>query len=409
MLYKELSYLVKLIFKVNIKNRGEEMELLFTIILILVSTKVAGHLSVKIGQPAVLGKLLIGIVLGPAVLSLVSNTPIFHEFSELGVLLLMFLAGLETDADQLKANWKPSVAVAVLGIIVPFASAYALGTAFGFPSHHSIFLGVLFSATSVSITVQVLKEMDVMQTRESTTILGAAVVDDILVVTLLAFVMSFMGEGSSDVSVPVLLLKKVIFFVGAFVVGIYVVPFFLKLFSKFKVTAPVTAGALIVCFGFAYFGEMLGMAGIIGTFLAGLFISQTDFKEEIEHSVDPIANALFVPFFYVSVGLSITFDGVLDQIGFLIICTVVAVFSKLIGGYAGARVTGFNQLSSLSIGSGMVSRGEVALILGTTGLSSGLLSEDYYTSVIISVILTTLIAPPMLKHFFTKIKNKEAK
>lgn len=385
------------------------MELLFTIILILVSTKVAGHLSVKIGQPAVLGKLLIGIVLGPAVLSLVSNTPIFHEFSELGVLLLMFLAGLETDADQLKANWKPSVAVAVLGIIVPFASAYALGTAFGFPSHHSIFLGVLFSATSVSITVQVLKEMDVMQTRESTTILGAAVVDDILVVTLLAFVMSFMGEGSSDVSVPVLLLKKVIFFVGAFVVGIYVVPFFLKLFSKFKVTAPVTAGALIVCFGFAYFGEMLGMAGIIGTFLAGLFISQTDFKEEIEHSVDPIANALFVPFFYVSVGLSITFDGVLDQIGFLIICTVVAVFSKLIGGYAGARVTGFNQLSSLSIGSGMVSRGEVALILGTTGLSSGLLSEDYYTSVIISVILTTLIAPPMLKHFFTKIKNKEAK
>lgn len=385
------------------------MELLFTIILILVSTKVAGHLSVKIGQPAVLGKLLIGIVLGPAVLSLVSNTPIFHEFSELGVLLLMFLAGLETDADQLKANWKPSVAVAVLGIIVPFASAYALGTAFGFPSHHSIFLGVLFSATSVSITVQVLKEMDVMQTRESTTILGAAVVDDILVVTLLAFVMSFMGEGSSDVSVPVLLLKKAIFFVGAFVVGIYVVPLFLKLFSKFKVTAPVTAGALIVCFGFAYFGEMLGMAGIIGTFLAGLFISQTDFKEEIEHTVDPIANALFVPFFYVSVGLSITFDGVLDQIWFLVICTIVAVFSKLIGGYVGARVTGFNKLSSLSIGSGMVSRGEVALILGTTGLSSGLLSEDYYTSVIISVILTTLIAPPMLKHFFTKIKNKEAK
>ena len=319
----------------------------------------------------------------------------------------MFLAGLETDADQLKENWKPSVAVAVLGIIVPFASAFAMGELFGFSFNEGIFLGVLFSATSVSITVQVLKEMGMMQTREATTILGAAVVDDILVVTLLAFVMSFMGEDTSSSSVPLLLFKKVLFFVVASVVGVYIVPKFLTLFSKFKVTAPVTAGALIVAFGFAYFGEMLGMAGIIGTFLAGLFISQTSFQHEVEKTVDPIANALFVPFFYVSVGISISFDGVLSQMGFLVACTIIAILSKLFGGFLGAKMTGFDNHASLAVGSGMVSRGEVALIIGTTGLATGLLSQEYYTTVIISVILTTLIAPPMLKHYFMKLYPKK--
>lgn len=317
----------------------------------------------------------------------------------------MFLAGLETDAEQLKKNWKPSLAVAVLGIILPFASAFGVGKIFDFSTAESLFFGVLFSATSVSITVQVLKEMDVMTTRESTTILGAAVVDDILVVTLLAFIMSFLGNDTSSVSVPMLLLKKAIFFVVAIILGIYVVPFFLKLFSKFNVTVPTTAGALIIAFGFAYFGEKLGMAGIIGTFLAGLFISTTEFQHEVEHSVEPIANGFFVPFFYISVGLSVSFDGVLSQLWFLVICTVVAVLSKLFGGYLGAKATGFDNNQSFAIGSGMVSRGEVALIIAATGLSSQLLSEEYYTTVIISVILTTLIAPPMLKYFFTKVKN----
>ncbi|AQP54172.1 sodium:proton antiporter [Vagococcus penaei] len=382
------------------------MEILLTIIIILVSTKVFGHLAVMIGQPAVLGKLVIGIVLGPALLSWVNHSEVFQVFADIGVLLLMFLAGLETDTKQLKENWKPSVAVAVIGIIIPFLSAFGVGSMFGFDLNHSVFLGVLFSATSVSITVQVLKEMNVMQTRESTTILGAAVVDDILVVILLAFVMSFMGgDGAADVSIPMVILKKVIFFAVAIGAGIYLVPMLLKLASRFKVTVPVTSAALVICFAFAYFGEMLGMAGIIGTFIAGLFISQTNFKDEIEHSVEPIANALFVPFFYVSVGLSISFAGVFGQLWFLVVCTVVAVLSKLIGGFAGARLTGFDKLSSLSIGSGMVSRGEVALIIGTTGLSSGLLHQDYYTTVIISVILTTLIAPPMLKKFFLQIKE----
>ena len=165
---------------------------------------------------------------------------------------------------------------------------------------------------------------------------------------------------------------------------------------------PLTAAGLIVAFAYAYLSESLGMEGIIGTFLAGLFISNTQFHKEIEETIDPIANGLFVPFFYVSVGLNISFIGVSSQIGFILVSALVAILSKLFGSYLGSRILGGSKLSSLAIGSGMVSRGEVALIIATTGLISGVLPEDYYTSVVISIIITTLVAPLLLKYFFNK-------
>lgn len=378
------------------------MNVLLLIVLILISIKLSGHLATKVGQPAVLGKLLVGIILGPALLNWVEPSNIFMEFSEIGVLLLMFLAGLETDIETLKENWKSSISVAVFGIIIPFISAFVLGEVFKFTLIEAIFLGVLFSATSVSITVQVLKELNVLDTKESATILGAAVVDDILVVTLLALVLSFSGDSGQSESIFTLLMKKVLFFLIAFVIGKYILPKFLKLFSKLNVTVPLTAAGLIVAFAYAYISESLGMEGIIGTFLAGLFISNTQFHKEIEETIDPIANGLFVPFFYVSVGLNISFIGVSSQIGFILVSALVAILSKLFGSYFGSRILGGSKLSSLAIGSGMVSRGEVALIIATTGLLSGLLPEDYYTSVVIVIMITTLVAPPLLKYFFNK-------
>lgn len=378
------------------------MNVLLLIVLILMSIKLSGHLATKVGQPAVLGKLLVGIILGPALLNWVEPSNIFMEFSEIGVLLLMFLAGLETDIETLKENWKSSISVAVFGIIIPFLSAFVVGEIFRFTLIEAIFLGVLFSATSVSITVQVLKELNVLDTKESATILGAAVVDDILVVTLLALVLSFSGDSGQSESIFTLLMKKVLFFLIAFVIGKYILPKFLKLFSKLNVTVPLTAAGLIVAFAYAYISESLGMEGIIGTFLAGLFISNTQFHKEIEETIDPIANGLFVPFFYVSVGLNISFIGVSSQIGFILVSALVAILSKLFGSYFGSRILGGSKLSSLAIGSGMVSRGEVALIIATTGLISGVLPEDYYTSVVISIMITTLVAPLLLKYFFNK-------
>ncbi|CAM3602647.1 MULTISPECIES: cation:proton antiporter [Saccharibacillus] len=377
------------------------MTFILYLVLILAGTKLAGHVSVRLGQPAVLGELLIGIVLGPALLGWIHQGSFIEYMAEIGVLLLMFMAGLETDLDQLKKNWKPALAVALGGILFPLIGGYGVGELFGFSIAQSLFLGVLFSATSVSITVQVLKEMDKLDSREATTILGAAVVDDVLVVVLLAVLTSFLGTGDTgSVSIGLLLIKKVIFFAAVFLVGWLAVPRVLAWTSKFRVMEPVLTIALVFCFAFAYFGEKMGIAGIIGAFAAGLAVSQTTFKHQVESKVEPVAYSIFVPVFFVSIGLNVSFQGVGSQLPLLIALTAMAVVTKLLGGAVGAAATGFGRRSALAVGAGMVSRGEVALIIAATGLASDLLLPGFFTTVIIAVILTTLIAPPLLKLFF---------
>jgi monovalent cation:proton antiporter-2 (CPA2) family protein len=372
----------------------------FTLAIILLCTKIAGDISVRLGQPSVLGKLLIGIVIGPAMLGWVQETEMLTQMSQIGVLLLMFIAGLETDLEELNKSRNSSVAVAVGGIIFPFALGGAAAYAFGMSFETSIFIGLLLSATSVSISVQALRDLGQSGSKESTTMLGAAIVDDVLVVIALAFAMTFLGAG--DVNLGEVVLKKFIFFVGIFFVGWKVVPHVLRLLSPLNVSESLISAALIVCFSFAYFAEKLGMAGIIGAFAAGIAISQTKYKHDVERKLEPIAYAIFVPIFFVSVGAQISFDGVMNNMWFIVTLTIVAIVTKLVGGGLGARLTGFNNTSSLVIGAGMVSRGEVALIIATMGLDSKLLPQEMFTSVVIVVIITTLVTPPMLKVMFDK-------
>ncbi|MEK4499511.1 cation:proton antiporter [Bacillus sp. FSL R12-0069] len=375
-----------------------EFEFFFQIALILLSTKLAGDLSVRLGQPSVLGKLIVGIVIGPAVLGWIENSELLTQLSNVGVILLMFMAGLETDLEELNANRNSSLAVALGGIILPFVGGYVSGLVMGMEQGNAVFLGLLLCATSVSISVQTLRDLGKMKTRESTTMLGAAVFDDILVVILLAFAMSFLG--TDDVNLTMVILKKVVFFASIILIGWKGVPAVMRWLSPLRVSESIVSAALIICFSFAYFGELLGIAGIIGAFAAGIAISQTNYKHEVEKKVEPIAYAMFVPVFFVSIGMNITFDGIGNQIWFILALTVIAVLTKLIGCGFGARMTGFDAKSSAIIGAGMVSRGEVALIIAGTGLSSGLLAQDYFTAIVIVVILTTMITPPMLKYTF---------
>ncbi|MEK0220419.1 cation:proton antiporter [Bacillus proteolyticus] len=375
-----------------------EFEFFFQIALILLSTKLAGDLSVRLGQPSVLGKLIVGIVIGPAVLGWIENSELLTQLSNVGVILLMFMAGLETDLEELNANRNSSLAVALGGIILPFVGGYVSGLVMGMEQGNAVFLGLLLCATSVSISVQTLRDLGKMKTRESTTMLGAAVFDDILVVILLAFAMSFLG--TDDVNLTMVILKKVVFFASIILIGWKGVPAIMRWLSPLRVSESIVSAALIICFSFAYFGELFGIAGIIGAFAAGIAISQTNYKHEVEKKVEPIAYAMFVPVFFVSIGMNITFDGIGNQIWFILALTVIAVLTKLIGCGFGARMTGFDAKSSAIIGAGMVSRGEVALIIAGTGLSSGLLAQDYFTAIVIVVILTTMITPPMLKYTF---------
>ncbi|WP_433707429.1 cation:proton antiporter [Paenibacillus illinoisensis] len=382
------------------------MEFVLVLAIILIFTKIAGDLSVRLGQPSVLGKLIVGVILGPALLGWVQPTDFIHHMSEIGVLLLMFIAGLETDLEQLKKNWKSAFAVAVGGVILPFIGGYGSAIAFGMTQAHALFFGLLFCATSVSISVQTLKDMNQLSSREGTTILGAAVVDDVLVVVLLAVMMSLLGAGAGDVSIGLLIGKKALFFVIIAFAGWWLVPRIMKWMAPLRVTETVITAGLIICFAFSYFAEWMGVAGIIGAFAAGIAISQTNFKHEVETKLEPIAYSIFVPVFFVSIGLNVTFDGVGSQILLIVVISVIAIITKWIGGGAGARLTGFDRSSSMAIGAGMISRGEVALIIASTGLTSGLLDPEYFTSVVIMVIITTLVTPPLLKITFARKKGE---
>lgn len=383
------------------------MELYLQLFIIIIATKLAGVISVRFGQPSVLGKLIIGVIIGPAVLDWVQNTEVIEALSHIGVLLLMFIAGLETDLKELNNNKKSSLSVAMGGIILPLIGGYFSGLAVGMDQHHAIFLGLLLCATSVSISVQTFKELGQLKSREGTTVLGAAIADDIIVVVALAFMMSFLVGG--DVSIGAVIGKKVVFFAIIALLAWKVVPFMMRKLGRIKVTQPAMSIALGICFLFAYLAEYFGVAGIIGSFAAGIAIAQTDFKEEVEKKIEPVAYTLFVPVFFVSIGLTVTFDGFLDHIFIIIGLSLVAIFTKLIGAGMGARITGFDTRSSMTIGAGMISRGEVALILATLGLSENLLDPDYFTTIIIVVIVTTIVTPPLLKYFVNKQEsNKKA-
>ena len=373
--------------------------------IILIASKIAGSLSVRLGQPSVLGKLLIGIVLGPSVLGLVNETETLAEFSQIGVILLMFIAGLETDLEEFKRTGKASTFVGFGGIIVPLVLGYFAGIILNLTTMESWFLGLLLSATSVSISVQALKEMNKLKTPEGTTILGAAVIDDVVVIIALAFLMSFAG---GDVHLTTVILKKVVFFAAAILIGWKVVPWFLKRFSSLKVTETVISSALIICFIYAYFAEYTGVAAIIGAYIAGVAISVTNFKHEVFEKVETISYSIFVPVFFTSIGVTAQFTGITKNLGIIIILSILAILTKLIGASIGAKLAGFGWNSSLGIGSAMVSRGEVALIIASIGLESKLLSQDMFAVIVVVVLVTTIVTPPMMKMFFKSHPKKES-
>lgn len=367
-------------------------------LVILAATKLAGDLSARLGQPPVLGKLAAGVVIGPAMLGWVENSDIIRELSQVGVLLLMFIAGLETDLRELNRNRRASVAVALGGIITPLATVFLVGWAFGMDQRQALFLGLLLSATSVSISVQTLKELNLFKSRESAAILGAAIIDDIAVVILLAVVMSF--AGGADLDLGLMIGKKLLFFALAGLLIWKGTGWVMRRFASLRVSETVISAGLIVCLFFAYMAESLGVAGIIGAFCAGLAISRTEYRHQVEQKAGPIANAVFAPIFFASIGLSMSFEGLARHAGFIVLFTVMAILTKLAGCGAGALLTGFSLRSSAGIGAGMVSRGEVALIIAALGLETGLLPQDYFTAAVFVVILTTMTAPPLMKWMF---------
>ncbi|NLO90227.1 MAG: cation:proton antiporter [Clostridia bacterium] len=377
----------------------EKTEFLIIIIIVLAAVKIAGDLSVRFGQPSVFGKLLVGIIVGPSVLGLVHETAMLKELAEIGVLMLMFIAGVETDVEEFLRSAKGAFLAAVLGVLVPLAVGYWIAIVFGYDWARALFVGTILVATSVSISVQTLRELGRLQSREGFTILGAAVIDDILGLICLSIVLGIeMGQGGGFAGVAMIAVKVVLFFALGIAVGLTVVPRILNFASKMGITVPVLTAGIIIALAYAIAAEYMGMAGIVGAYLCGLMISMTKHKMDIFEGAEQVGYSFFIPFFFVSIGVAADVRGMTgDMILFTVVVTLLAVLAKIIGCGAGAMFSGMDLKSSSIVGIGMVARGEVALIVAKIGLDGGLISEALFTAMVVVAIVTTVVTPPLLR------------
>ena len=384
----------------------ESYSFLLFLAIIMISTKILGLFTRKIHMPAVVGALVAGVILGPSCLNLITltgDTGVFLEqMAELGVILLMFNAGLETDLSELKKNGVASFVTALIGVIVPLIGGF-LGYAFFFHTDFSdydevlkaVFVGVVLTATSVSITVETLREMGKLKGKVGTTILGAAVIDDIIGIIVLTIVNSLKDTSVSPITV---VLKIVLYFV--FIAVLIFVLTKLKVFVEEQDEKRRTAIICVaLCFILSYISEeYFGIADITGAYFAGLMLCTMKVGPYVARRCEIPSYLIFSPVFFASVGLKVTLGGMDASIWiFAIILLVIAILSKVVGCGLGAKICGCTGKEAFQVGIGMISRGEVALIVAQKGYASGMLDDVLFAPIVLVVIVTTLITPILLK------------
>ncbi|MCL2047985.1 MAG: cation:proton antiporter [Defluviitaleaceae bacterium] len=377
--------------------------LLLNLGIILIITKTFGILTRRIHLPQVVGALFAGIVLGPAFLGIIRPDELFETLAELGVILLMFTAGLETDFKQLRQALKPSILIAVLGVILPLAGGLMLMLCFGGSIQESFFIGVILTATSVSITVETLKELGKFKTKSGATILGAAVIDDILGVICLSVMLGISGGALSIADVAFIIFKIMLFFIFAAICGLAAFKLFEYLSSKWGMVRRISVFGLAFCFLMSYLAELFGVAAITGAYIAGLVLCNSKAEKYIEEKSTVLSFLFFSPIFFVSVGLKTSFAGFDGRtILFAVLLFAVAVITKIVGCGLGAKISSYTSHESLQVGVGMISRGEVAIIVASIGMAAGFIDSVYFSGLIIAVIATTLITPILLKLVFNE-------
>jgi Kef-type K+ transport system membrane component KefB len=395
------------------------LQLITLIVIILLAAKFAGYLSTRIGQPSVFGELLVGVILGPSLLNLtglsfVTNSHLsdtITELGEIGVMLLMFLAGLELHLKDLARNTKVAALAGILGVVVPVGMGILFGELLDMDFNHSMFLGLALGATSVSISAQVLIELKKIRSKVGLGLLGAAIFDDILVILLLSSFVAVLSSSGGAASILLVFVKMLVFFALSLALGIWGLPAITRYTHKLPISQGVTTLAIIMLLFYGIAAELLGgMAAITGAFLAGLMFGRTPEKAHIEHNIQSMAYAFFVPIFFISIGLSVDLHTVdLNSIWIILGISAIAVAGKLIGSGAGALMAKFSLREALQMGIGMISRGEVGLIIAKIGLDTGFLSNDLFSSIIAMILIPTVTPPPLLRASFSKDKpNEEA-
>lgn len=392
------------------------MQLILLLLIILPASKLAGYVSIRLGQPSVLGELLVGVLLGPSLIDLL-HAPVFgnnsalpefiKELGEIGVLLLMFVAGIELHLDEMRKTSRVAAFSGTLGVLVPVGLGWLVGLSFGLEMQSAIFIGLTLGATSVSISAQTLMELKVLRSKVGLGLLGAAVFDDILVIFLLSLFFALTG-GIGDLSAVVWVLGRMVLYLGGAVLfGLWLLPRLLRWVRDLPVSQNVLALAVIMMLAYALGAELIGgMAAITGAFLAGLMFARLPDREVIEQRVGALAYGFFVPIFFVDIGLETDLSSIGGVIWLALALVAVAILGKLAGAGLGAWLAGYTPRESMQLGAGMVSRGEVGLIVASVGAGAGLISQANLSAVVGMVVVSTLVTPPMLRYLFQRPKSE---
>ena len=379
--------------------------------IILIAAKLCGLLARKLKAPQVVGEIVAGLLIGPAVLGLVVRDDFLIGMAEIGVILLMFSAGLGTNLRELVKTGPVALLIAIAGVFVPLAGGAAVYYLFGFGTpdtrfYEAIFMGTILSATSVSITVQALKEMGKLKSRVGTTILSAAILDDIIGIILLTVVI---GLKNPEVSPTTVCIKTILFFVFSIVLGFGLYFVFKWIDKRWPHSRRVPIFGLALCFAAAFCAEhFFGIADITGAYVAGIILCNIKDSEYIERKMDVSSYMIFGPVFFASIGLQTSFNNFSMQIlWFSIAIVAVGLMTKIIGCGSVARLCKFNTPDSVKIGLGMMTRGEVALIVAQKGLNTGLMAPEFFTSIIILIIVSSIATPILLKVMYSKFDDSD--
>ena len=386
----------------------DTLDLLRSLAIIIISAKIMGLVARKLHAPQVAGEIIAGLLIGPSVLNLVQDTDFIKGMAEIGVILLMFGAGLETSLGDLKKTGVKATLVATNGVIVPLVLGTLLYMGFyGFAPFgtnefdNAIMIGCIMTATSVSITVQALRELGKLSGFVGTTIVSAAIIDDVIGILVLTMVLGLKDPSENLGSVA---LKTALFFVFAIGVGFVIYKVFEKMDQRWPHTRRIPIIGLAICFTMSYIAEKyFGVADITGAYIAGVILCSTDDHEYIARKMDINSYMLFGPIFFASIGLQTDVrDMNLNILWFSLAFVAVALIGKVIGCGVTAKCLGFTGEDSLKVGVGMMTRGEVALIVAQKGLSDGMLASKYFTSVILLIIISSIVTPILLKLLYEK-------
>ena len=381
--------------------------------IIIAAAEVMGLLARKIKMPQVVGHILAGLIVGP-ILGWTSNTGYVQIFAEVGVVLLMFSAGLETNIKTLIKTGPIAILIAIMGVAIPLIFGTVVSMLWdGFASfgsaafYKAVFIGVIMTATSVSITVQTLKELGKIDTELGTTIVSAAIIDDVIGIMVLSVVLGAAGGG--DESVGRVILKTVLFFVASAALGILLYKFFEWCNKRWPHRRRIVIFSIAFCFALSYVAEALfGIAEITGAFVAGIILCNIDDSEYVDRRVSISSYLFFGPIFFASIGLKTDLSSMTWALfAFSAAFVVAAILGKIIGCGFIYKVTGHSFRDALIVGVGMMTRGEVALIVTQKGLDAGLIAPQYFAPVIILIIFTSVLTPVLLKLLFSKEKKTE--